>query len=86
MYTTSITQKGQVTIPVHIRRKLALKTGQKVAFEEKGNDVVIKPIPNFLSLMGSIKTKNKFAPKAWDKAVGKLLAKEHLEKLARESR
>ena len=86
MISTSITQKGQVTIPISIRKKLGLKTGQKVAFTDRGKDVVIEPIPNFLDLMGSLKTRKKINPKAWDKAIGKYFAKRHLEKLARESR
>ena len=53
-YSTTLTQKGQVTIPVEIRRSLGLKTGQKVAFVTKGDDVVIKPAKDFLSLKGSV--------------------------------
>jgi len=33
--------KGQVTIPMGIRRKLALKEGDKVIFPEKGGDVTL---------------------------------------------
>ncbi|GHU81617.1 AbrB family transcriptional regulator [Clostridia bacterium] len=33
--------KGQVTIPVEIRRKLGLKEGDKVIFAEKGGDIVL---------------------------------------------
>jgi AbrB family looped-hinge helix DNA binding protein len=33
--------KGQVTIPVGIRRKLGLKEGDKVVFMEQGNNVIL---------------------------------------------
>jgi AbrB family looped-hinge helix DNA binding protein len=33
--------KGQVTIPVEIRRKLDLKEGDKVVFMEQGDHVVL---------------------------------------------
>jgi AbrB family looped-hinge helix DNA binding protein len=36
-----ISIKGQVTIPVEIRKKLGLKEGDKVVFMEKGGDVVL---------------------------------------------
>lgn len=36
-----VSSKGQVTIPVEIRRKLGLKEGDKVIFLEKGSDVVL---------------------------------------------
>ena len=36
-----ISSKGQVTIPVDIRRKLGLKEGDKVVFLEKGSDVIL---------------------------------------------
>ncbi len=36
-----ISVKGQVTIPVEIRRKLGLKDGDKVVFMEKGGDIVL---------------------------------------------
>ena len=85
-FTTTVTQKGQATIPAPIRKKLGLKTGQKVAFLERGEKVVIEAVPYFLDLMGSLKTKKKFDPKAWDKAIGKYFAKRHHEKLEREKR
>ena len=85
-FTTTVTQKGQATIPAPIRKKLRLKAGQKVAFSEHGETVIIEAVPIFLDLMGSLKTKKKFDPKAWDKAIGKYFVKQHLEKLKREKR
>jgi len=80
MISTSITQKGQVTIPVHIRRKLGLKTGQKVAFEEKGDVIVMKSMPDFFSLRGSLKTIKKYDKKKVRKVVGEYLARRYGEK------
>lgn len=36
-----ISIKGQVTIPVEIRRKLRLKDGDKVVFMEKSGEIVL---------------------------------------------
>ncbi len=78
MFITTVTSKGQATIPSFIRLKLGLKPGEKVLFEEKGKDVILKKSPNFLDLMGSLKTKKKYNKKAADKAIGKMLAeKQH---------
>lgn len=42
---STITQKGQVTIPKHVRDRLNLVTGDKVEFVVNDrNEVVIKPI------------------------------------------
>lgn len=84
MIATTITQKGQVTIPVHIREKLNVKTGQKVVFEERGDEVFVKAVPDFLSLMGSVKTTKKYNKQQADRAVGKYLAKQHRKKILRE--
>ena len=60
MYTSTVTQKGQATIPVYVRRKLGIKPNGKVFFEERGGEFIIKPaedINNLVdSLYGSIKT------------------------------
>lgn len=84
MIATTITQKGQVTIPVYIRRKLGVESGQKIVFEERGNEVVVKAIPDFLSLMGSVKTKVKYDKRKANQVVGKYLAEQHRKKLLRE--
>lgn len=82
MIATTITQKGQVTIPVNIRKKLGVETGQRVVFEERGDEVVVKAVPDFLSLMGSIKTKIKYDKRKARKAVGDYLAKRYAEKIS----
>ena len=45
MELAKITTKGQITLPIAIRRELNLKDGDKVAFIEKdGNYILINPI------------------------------------------
>lgn len=41
-----ITSKGQVTIPIGIRRKLGLKSGDAVAFVEKNGQVQLERADN----------------------------------------
>ncbi|MEA4964063.1 AbrB/MazE/SpoVT family DNA-binding domain-containing protein [Lutispora sp.] len=42
MELAKITSKGQITIPIKIRRKLNLKDGDKVVFIEQNGKVVIE--------------------------------------------
>lgn len=53
-YTSTITTKGQVTIPIDIRKFFKIKPGDTIIFEKKQNHVVIKPSDDFLSLGGSL--------------------------------
>lgn len=41
MELAKVTSKGQITIPIEIRRKLGLKEGDKVLFVEEGGKIVI---------------------------------------------
>jgi antitoxin PrlF len=42
MELAKITAKGQITIPIHIRKKLNLKDGDKVIFIEENGRVVME--------------------------------------------
>jgi len=61
MPTATLTSKGQVTIPQEVRRRLGLKTGDRVEFmyQPDGNVALkTKKIP-FESLRGILKTNRK---------------------------
>lgn len=60
---TTITQKGQVTIPATIRKALGLKRGDQVKFTiTKKKRVELKPAKRFsiMSLYGSLKPRVKY--------------------------
>jgi len=38
-----VQQRGQITIPIELRRKLGIEEGGVVAFVEKGNGILISP-------------------------------------------
>lgn len=81
LYTTTITQKGQATIPAPIRKKLGIKPNEKISFELRDNkEAVVKPVKSFLSLRGSFSSKKPFDIKAMDKAVGEYFKKEYAKK------
>ncbi|MBI3103524.1 AbrB/MazE/SpoVT family DNA-binding domain-containing protein [Candidatus Daviesbacteria bacterium] len=60
---TTVTQKGQVTIPSLIRRTLGLKRGDQVKFSLTGKKAAqLKPAKKFsiMSLYGSLKPRIKY--------------------------
>ena len=70
-YTTFITQKGQITIP--IRKRLGITPNSKVTFK-------IKPIKSFFYLKGSIKSSKPFDIWAMDNAVKNSLTIKYIRK------
>lgn len=56
MLISTITQKGQVTIPKTIRNALQLKTNDKVIFVRRGDSIILKPVKDILSLRGVVET------------------------------
>jgi len=55
MTTSTLTRKGQVTIPKEIRDSLGIKEGDRVFFVRRGNEVVLKVLQGtILDLKGSV--------------------------------
>lgn len=61
METAVVTSKGQIVIPVKIRRKLGIKGGSKVALIEQGDKLIIQPLDKeyFNKLAGILGEKGK---------------------------
>lgn len=56
--TATITSKGQITIPIKIRRKLGLRAGQKLEFDESASCLKAEKVVGknpFDSVLGSLK-------------------------------
>lgn len=69
-FTTTVTQKGQATIPAPIRKKLDIKPNSKIVFELKSKgEVSLKPATDFFTLQGSIKSNKPFDIEAMDKSI-----------------
>ncbi|MEK9135266.1 MAG: AbrB/MazE/SpoVT family DNA-binding domain-containing protein [Patescibacteria group bacterium] len=60
-YQTTITRKGQITIPKDIRDILRLDEGRKleIEFERIKGEIKIKSAPDILDLAGMFKPKKK---------------------------
>lgn len=81
---TTITSKGQVTIPEDIRLLLQIKQGDKVSFEDvvpEQRQVKIQIIPGEAAekLYGSLKTKVKFQGRKYEREMTKELISQLVE-------
>ena len=65
METSIVTIKGQIVVPVKIRRKFGLKKGSKVAIIEKENGFTVEPLNKkyFEQFAGILKGKGKATKK-----------------------
>jgi AbrB family looped-hinge helix DNA binding protein len=60
MPASTVTRKGQVTIPKEIRDSLGFKEGEKVFFVLRGDEVVLKAVRgNILDLKGSVQPRGR---------------------------
>lgn len=51
-YTSTVTEKGMITLPADIRRKYSIKKGSKVKIMEEEKGILIMPIPRLEDLFG----------------------------------
>lgn len=66
---STITQKGQVSIPKGIRDYFGLKTSDKIYFSVKGDTIIAKPIQRIENMRGFIKTNKVLTKKQMKKTV-----------------
>jgi len=61
MESTIVTTKGQVVIPYKIRRRHGIKTGMRISFIEKKDEIVLQALTDEYidSVKGSLKTNGK---------------------------
>lgn len=89
MTTSIVTSKGQITIPLEVRNKLGLKTGDKVEFnqdEGTGTFTLKRKTGSIMDLCGSLKYDGPpITIEQMDEAIGDYLAEED-ERIKREWR
>ena len=70
MDTSTVTQKGQVTIPAAVRRKLGLRTGDRVAFVQDGDRVLVQAVEhNVSAAFGLVKSRRSVSLAGMDLAI-----------------
>jgi len=71
MGLATVSSKGQITLPAKIRLKLGIRSKDKVQFLVRGNQIVIKPLPSFRQLRGSLSPRKGNQRKAMRDAVAR---------------
>ncbi|MFH1769337.1 MAG: AbrB/MazE/SpoVT family DNA-binding domain-containing protein [Parcubacteria group bacterium] len=56
-YTTTVTQKGQITLPKSVRNKFNIKIREKVTIKTEANYIKVTPTQDILSIAGFLKKK-----------------------------
>ena len=85
MATSTLTDKGQTTVPQEIRVALKVKPRQRLSWSLSGDgSVVVRPQSSALGLFGSLKSARKFPGRAAEReavarAAGRRAAREGVE-------
>lgn len=82
-YYSTLTTKGQATIPAPLRKKLGIKPGEKLIFSESEQGITVKTHSQLVKeLAGSLKprVKVRYTDKLANEAIGKFLAEEYRKK------
>jgi len=53
MTEVSVTKKGQITIPIELRRKFGIEEGSKVEVVEEEGNIVVRKLQSIFDLAGS---------------------------------
>ena len=61
----TVTSKGQVTLPAVVRRALGIDAGDRLSFTVQDDHVIVHPVPDFLSMAGSIAVPPDVAGASW---------------------
>jgi len=48
-----VTRKGQVTVPIELRRKYGIEEGMKMTIEDSGSGIVLKVVPKLEDIVGA---------------------------------
>lgn len=60
MSYSTLTRKGQVTIPKPLRDRLGLQLGDRISFRLRGEEIVLKPVHRtILDVEGSVQPKSR---------------------------
>lgn len=71
MGLATVSSKGQITLPAKVRLKLGIRARDKVQFFVRGNEIVVKPLPSFRQLRGSLSPRKGDQRKAMRDAVAR---------------
>jgi AbrB family looped-hinge helix DNA binding protein len=74
MSFATVSSKGQITLPSSIRNMLDIKPKDKVEIVIRGQEIILKSVPSFRELRGSIPRRKGSHRKAMEQAVSQHVA------------
>ena len=80
MHTAYVTSKGQLAVPVKLRRKYNIKRGTRINFMEEGDRIIFLPVTR--EFIDSVRGMFKLKP--GEKPVTQELIEEHAEEVRRD--
>jgi AbrB family looped-hinge helix DNA binding protein len=73
MHTSTVTSKGQITIPADLRKSLGLRPGQQVTFSRTENALLITPMEDDVTAtFGLLKAEHGVSLQEMDEAVAEM--------------
>ncbi len=69
MYTSTITPKGQITIPMDLRHQLGLQPGDKVTFHVKDDKIILTKQKNDIPWAGILQVNKRVSLQDIEKAI-----------------
>jgi len=66
MITAQLSDKGQITVPARVRRKLGMKPRSRVEIEVRDNELVLRPMKSVSELSGILHEYAKGKTTDWD--------------------
>lgn len=71
MALSTVSSKGQITLPAKIRASLGINSKDKIQIIMRDNEIILKPVKSFRDLRGSIPFKKGDSRKEMAEAVAK---------------
>ncbi len=76
---STVTSKGQVTIPKTIRELLNIQANDRVSFIQEGDRIVLQPVKTLKSFRGAVKTSGSAASFAAERDQAKAAVAERVK-------
>lgn len=76
---STVTTKGQVVIPAHIRKSLNIGPSSKMSILQEGDSIIMKKILNLDDLYGTIKTDKPLSKKEMRKIIGNAIVDKYYQ-------
>ncbi len=68
MTKVRVSERGQITIPAGVRRKMGIKPGGEVALEMRGDEVVLRPMLSISDVAGIFRDRVRDKGSDWETA------------------